>query len=236
MIATFHPRWRESTFPRLFELMLAQSQHSQIGCMKILTAQQMREIDRLTVERAGILYATLMETAGARVVEAIIERYGSVEGKCCTVYCGKGNNGGDGAVIARLLWMQGASKINVYLLGHMDGIKGEARTNLDIIRHLAKEEKTKSFERARIDFVQVATEAGAEFLDDSPEFADLIIDALLGTGLTRPAEGLYAKAIERLNYTRQYFSASARIISVDIPSGLSSDGAHPIGPHEGISD
>ena len=68
----------------------------------------MREMDRLTVEQCGIPYAILMETAGAKVVEAIMENYGSVEGKLFVVFCGKGNNGGDGAVIARLLWMRGA--------------------------------------------------------------------------------------------------------------------------------
>ncbi|MGH9803492.1 MAG: NAD(P)H-hydrate epimerase, partial [Blastocatellia bacterium] len=75
--------------------------------MKILTAQQMRELDRLTVERCGIPYATLMETAGSRVVEAIIQKYGedAIRGESWSVFCGKGNNGGDGAVIARLLRM-----------------------------------------------------------------------------------------------------------------------------------
>src|SRR5215210_1367342 len=84
------------------------SGNSPLNTMKIFTAQQMRELDRLTVERCGIPYATLMETAGSRVVEAIIENLGSLEGKWISVYCGKGNNGGDGAVIARLLWMKGA--------------------------------------------------------------------------------------------------------------------------------
>src|SRR2546427_12538968 len=98
--------------------------------MKILTAQQMREIDRLTVERAGIPYATLMETAGARVVETIISHFApvSLENMSCSIYCGKGNNGGDGAVIARLLWMHGAI-VSVYLLGSITDTKGEARAN-----------------------------------------------------------------------------------------------------------
>src|SRR5262245_47424940 len=99
--------------------------------MKILTAQQMREMDRLTVERCGIPYPTLMETAGSRVVEAIIENYGPVEAKAFTIFCGKGNNGGDGAVIARLLFMRGA-QVKVFLVGKIEDTKGEARVNFEI--------------------------------------------------------------------------------------------------------
>ena len=96
--------------------------------MKILTANQMREMDRLTVEQCGIPYATLMETAGAKVVEAIIEEYGSVEGKLFAIFCGKGNNGGDGAVIASLLWIKKAY-VKVFLFGKIEETTGEARTN-----------------------------------------------------------------------------------------------------------
>src|SRR5262245_17591709 len=108
--------------------------------MKILTAQQMREIDRLTVERCGIPYPTLMETAGQRVVEAIIEHANlemSLKGLSCAVYCGKGNNGGDGAVIARLLWMRGA-RVSVYLFGDIDETRGEAKTNFETIKQIAR--------------------------------------------------------------------------------------------------
>jgi NAD(P)H-hydrate epimerase len=186
--------------------------------MKILTAQQMREIDRLTAERAGIPYPTLMETAGARVAEALIKYYGPVEGKSVAVFCGKGNNGGDGAVAARLLWMRGMH-IAIYLFGNLAETKGEARANLEMLQRLD----------ARIIFEEVTTEAEAERV---PDFVpDFMIDALLGTGLTRPAEGTYAKAIECINRLREIISPSTPVIAVDIPSGLSSDLAHPIGPY-----
>src|ERR671930_1479414 len=104
--------------------------------MKIPTSRQMREMDRLTVERCGIPYPTLMETAGSRVVEAIIENYGPVDGRLFCVFCGKGNNGGDGAVIARLLWMRGA-KVLLKLFGALDESRGEARINLESAKRIA---------------------------------------------------------------------------------------------------
>src|SRR5690349_10470720 len=101
--------------------------------MKILTAQQMRELDRLTVERCGIPYATLMETAGSRVVEAIVENYGPVKNKLFWVLCGKGNNGGDGAVIARMLCMRGA-RVRLKLFGRLDEVQGETKTNMECVK------------------------------------------------------------------------------------------------------
>ena len=192
--------------------------------MKILTAQQMREIDRLTVERCGISYATLMETAGARVVEAIIENYGSVEDMSFAIFCGKGNNGGDGAVVARLLFMRGA-RVKVFLFGGIEGTKGEARANFEIVRRLA--ETVIGFKAGKIFFQEISTESEADFI----YFPNFIIDALLGTGLTRQAEGLYAQAIETLNRINENFTPHAPVIAVDIPSGIPSDSGELIGPH-----
>jgi len=192
--------------------------------MKILTAQQMREIDRLTVERCGISYATLMETAGARVVEAIIEGYGPLEDKSFAIFCGKGNNGGDGAVIARSLFMRGA-RVKVFLFGRIEDTKGETRANFEIVKRFA--ETVIGFKAGKMFFQEISTEAEADFMY-SPDF---IIDALLGTGLTRQAEGLYAQAIETLNSINENFTPHAPVIAVDIPSGISSDSATPIGPH-----
>ncbi len=190
--------------------------------MKILTAQQMREMDRLTVERCGIPYATLMETAGARVAEAIIEYYGPVSGKSFAVYCGKGNNGGDGAVVARLLWMRGAI-VDVLLFGEIEKTKDEARTNFEIVRQLAATDSA-TCGKGALSFTQIAS-------DDADLFkaSQFIIDALFGTGLTKPAEGIYARAIEAINESHRLLRTT--VIAVDIPSGLSSDAAQPIGPH-----
>src|SRR5262245_3069937 len=190
--------------------------------MKILTAKQMREIDRLTVERCGIPYPTLMETAGARVVEAIIGHGGPITTSSFSVFCGKGNNGGDGAVIARLLWMRGALFVCVYLFGRIAETKGEAQTNFEIISQIYEEERKRENFFPRLSIREITEEEDATHIYDG---ADVVIDALFGTGLTRPAEGLYAKAIESINYHRD----AATIVSVDIPSGLSSDTGQPIG-------
>src|SRR5262245_64620855 len=182
--------------------------------MKILTAQQMREIDRLTVERCGISYPTLMETAGARVVEAIIGQGRSIAKSAFSVFCGKGNNGGDGAVAARLLWMRGAPIVCVYLFGRIAETKGEARINFEIVSQIHEEERKRANFFPRLSIQEITEEEEASYISDG---ADVVIDALLGTGLARPAEGLYAKAIESINHRRE----TATIVSVDIPSGLS---------------
>jgi hydroxyethylthiazole kinase-like uncharacterized protein yjeF len=163
--------------------------------MKILTAQQMREIDRLTVERCGVPYPTLMETAGARVVEAIIEHGEPITKSVFSVFCGKGNNGGDGAVAARLLWMRGAPLVCVYIFGRIAETKGEARTNFEIISQICEEERKRANIFSRLSIQEITEEEDASHIYDG---ADVVIDALFGTGLARPAEGLYAKAIESI--------------------------------------
>lgn len=189
--------------------------------MKILTAQQMRELDRETVERCGIPYATLMETAGSRVVEAIVGHYGSVKDSWCIVYCGKGNNGGDGAVIARLLHMLGAG-VAVFLFGTVAEAEGEARANFEMLQRLD----------ARLLFYEIGHEAQPDqSYSGFGSGADILVDSLLGTGTTRPAEGLYAEAIDEINCLKQARGSKTLVVSVDIPSGLSSDAPAPIGPY-----
>jgi NAD(P)H-hydrate epimerase len=192
--------------------------------MKILTSQQMREIDRLTVERCGIPYPTLMETAGTRVVEAMIGHGEPIAKSVFSVFCGKGNNGGDGAVVARLLWMRGAPLVSVYIFGKIVETKGEARMNFEIISQIYEEERKRANFLPRLSVQEITEEEEASYISNG---ADIVIDALFGTGLTRPAEGLYAKAIESINHHR----GTATIVSVDIPSGLSSDTGQLIGPH-----
>src|SRR5687767_6192004 len=105
--------------------------------MKVLTAAQMREVDRLTTERYRIPSVLLMENAAARAAEAIVETFGPVGDRYVKVFCGKGNNGGDGAAVARQLWMRGAL-VDVILLGRVDDTKGDARTNFEIARALSE--------------------------------------------------------------------------------------------------
>src|SRR5262249_1477843 len=145
--------------------------------MKVLTAEQMREVDRLTTETVHVPGILLMENAAARTVEAIEQRFGGA-GRQALVICGKGNNGGDGAAVARLLALKGAT-VDLLLLGRADQSRGDARTNFEIIRALAASSPRLRF--AEIDDIeQLRGTTGARSYD-------LVIDAIFGTGLTRPA-------------------------------------------------
>jgi NAD(P)H-hydrate epimerase len=177
--------------------------------MKILTADQFRHIDQLTAEKFGTPQLTLMERAGARVAETIEEGFGDLEDLSVVILCGKGNNGGDGYVVARLL-MEKACRPRVYIVGPAAEVAGDAAVNLDRLR-------------------QVGVHP-VELLDSSMlpasdlEDADIIVDAMLGTGLKRPAEGLFADVIKALKGTE------AAIVSIDVPSGLATDQSDVIGP------
>jgi hydroxyethylthiazole kinase-like uncharacterized protein yjeF len=184
--------------------------------MKVLTAAQMREADRLTTERHRIPSILLMENAAARTAEAIERRFGPVADRYVKIICGKGNNGGDGAAIGRQLWMRGAL-VDVLLLGRADDTKGDARVNFDAVRAIAESGSGIGFRE--IDTGDDLWEEGA--FDE----ADLYVDAIFGTGLSRPAEGVYAEAIDMLN------RVDNPVVAVDIPSGLASDDPNPIGPH-----
>ena len=181
----------------------------------------MREIDRLTTERCGIRSLALMESASAACLKAIRDRFrGGLAGKKALVLCGKGNNGGDGAGLARLLVDHGAD-CTIVLFGKVADTRGDARTNFEALRPpagLAFIECNDSSTWGKF--------AGADY--------DLIVDALFGTGLTRPVDGIYREVIDHLNSlrNRRNFSHDDHplILSVDIPSGLNADLSEPIGP------
>ncbi|MFY9608957.1 MAG: NAD(P)H-hydrate dehydratase [Blastocatellia bacterium] len=189
-----------------------------IATMKILSAAQMREVDRLTTELHGVPSLQLMENAANRTVEAIEKKFGGVTGSHVLVVCGRGNNGGDGAAIARLLNNRGAS-VEAWLLGRISETRGDARANFERAKvisdaagstlHFGELENSDALNRA-------AAEHGY----------DLVIDAIFGTGLTRPVGGLFEEAISRINQ----IADRSRVVSVDVPSGLASDSAELIGP------
>ncbi len=173
--------------------------------MKVLTAAQMREVDRRTIE-TGVPGAELMENAGSRVVEFLERRFSPLGDQRIVVFCGKGNNGGDGMVVARQLFTRYRPQaFRVVLVGSPEEMKGEAAANY------AK-------------LVECGCPVEREI---SPEFGDvtLVIDALLGTGLSGPAKGPSLDAIRRINTE---FPA-AKIVAVDIPSGLASDIGRTLG-------
>ncbi|MEP6850814.1 MAG: NAD(P)H-hydrate dehydratase [Acidobacteriota bacterium] len=190
---------------------------------KVLTAAQMREVDRLTTERYGIPSILLMENAAHAVARVITEKLGgSVEGKSILVLCGKGNNGGDGAALARILWTMGADCF-VYLFGNVAETRGDAKTNFDVLRTIYDSPDTNGPNENCLILFENAEDGSVHF---EPKDV-VVVDALFGTGIDRPVTGVFEKLIRRENL---YFRRRTRLhISVDLPSGLNSDTGEPIG-------
>lgn len=184
----------------------------------------MREIDRLTSSRYGIPSAVLMENAAAATAKVVTARCGLAES--ILVLCGPGNNGGDGAATARLLAMDGA-KVDVVLFARVDRTKGDARANLEQVRSLPAELSVRFFECCS------AEEWNRLALNDLTRPYQVVIDALFGTGMTRPLAGVHPEVVKYLLQLRELRQDDEPnpplIISIDIPSGLNSDSALPIG-------
>lgn len=191
---------------------------------KVLTAAQMREVDRLTTERYGIPSIILMENAAHAVARVITEKLGgSVKGKSILILCGPGNNGGDGAALARMLWTKGAHVVPL-IFGQIDDAKGDARINLEILLRIEEDVVTSGGEFNKLLVHQ--DDEGLIFLLDACLNSGsqyLVVDALFGTGLTREVEGIYVPVIEKLENYRP------EIVSIDFPSGLDAGIGEPIG-------
>ena len=169
--------------------------------MRVLTAAEMREVDRRTIS-LGIPDVVLMENAGLRVVEAIAARFAPLENQRIVILCGKGNNGGDGIVVARQLFTRFAT------------------ASLDVVLADTPPDNLRSLEACGFTAIhrQIAPAMRA---------ATLVIDALLGTGLTGLPRPPYLDFIHEVNTG---FPA-ARVVAIDIPSGMNSDTAETNWPH-----
>ena len=184
----------------------------------------MRDVDRLTIERHGVPGLLLMENAGSHVAEHIrgyCAQDGFERSRRVAVLCGKGNNGGDGFVVARLLQGQQINlEIRVYLFGSPQDLRGDAAENYKNWRELSGVTQV------------VEGEEALQKLWPEIENSEIIVDALLGTGLSGPAKGIFAKVIEDLNQLSGNATAPrpALIVAVDTPSGLPSDGEAAAGP------
>ena len=172
--------------------------------MEILTAKEMREIDRKAIEDYGIPGPVLMENAGIQTIIALEEKFHNVSQKRVAVFAGKGNNGGDGAVVARHLFNKGV-KIEIFLFAKKEDTSPDSKINLNIaqkmgipIHEIKRFVQLKSFKNQLI-------------------HSHIFIDALLGTGITPPVKGVLQSAIPFLNDLKKF------TLSIDIPSGLSSD-------------
>lgn len=175
-----------------------------------MTAMQAKEIDRRAREEYGISTLTLMENAGRGVAEAAAAR-ALVRGRKrrVAVFCGKGNNGGDGLVAARHLLAMGL-KPDVFLAGRTDDVRGEARVNLEILLRLGQR-------------VVSLDERGLLPLKKRIIRYGVIVDALLGVGLSGEVRGVVKGLIETINASKAY------VISVDIPSGLDATSGKELG-------
>ncbi|HYT07253.1 MAG TPA: NAD(P)H-hydrate dehydratase [Rugosimonospora sp.] len=181
--------------------------------MKVLTAEQMREADRLTTDRYGIPSLQLMENAGAAVADYLSHAFPDLSTHNILVLCGKGNNGGDGLVVARRLRERSAPP-RVLLFAEASAVRGDAAANLQ------------RWQEGGGELHVVASAAEWSPAREALGEADLIVDALLGTGVKGPVEGLLASVIEDVNAwrdKRRIRGACARFVcSVDMPSGLPS--------------
>jgi hydroxyethylthiazole kinase-like uncharacterized protein yjeF len=164
--------------------------------MRVCTVEEMRELDRRAWEEYGLPDAILMENAGQAVYQVLRSQYG-MDGRRYSVICGRGNNGGDGFVVARLLHSNGAD-VRVFLFTPEEGLKGAAKANLDAAR------------RAGIPLQRLQS------VDDLylGRQCDVVVDAIFGTGITRDVIGLEAEVLQRIN------DSGLPVVSIDIPSGV----------------
>ncbi len=178
--------------------------------MRILNAAQMREADRFTVEEVGLQSLVLMENAGRQVVAAIEAAYESELDGRVGILCGRGNNGGDGFVVARTLIQRGVDA-TVFVIGSVADVRGDARTNLDILGRLG------------ITVVEVGDEQTWELHFSEISQCTLLVDAIFGTGLKSALGGMMETVVADIN------ASGIPIVSVDLPSGMSADTPHLVG-------
>jgi len=173
----------------------------------------MQRIDRLTTERYGVPSLTLMENAGRGVVELLEERFAPLERQRIVILCGRGNNGGDGLVVARWLRERGL-KPRVLLFADPQKVQGEAAVNLERLGISGMPEVVESLE-------------AWQRVESSLKGSTLLVDAILGTGLSKPLEGFLLEVVREVNSEL----AGAKVVAVDLPSGISADTGELIGEH-----
>jgi hydroxyethylthiazole kinase-like uncharacterized protein yjeF len=174
--------------------------------MKVCKVSEIRDLDKRATEEFGIPEEILMENAGEATYSVILKEFG-IRGKKFTIFCGPGNNGGDGFVVARKLHSSGG-QVKVLLLGGKEKYGESAKNNLKRIERLPIESKElKSAEEAQ----------------DGIKSSDAIVDGIFGVGLFRNLEGIYRDVIQLIN------DGKKKVFAIDIPSGINSDTAEEMG-------
>ncbi len=178
--------------------------------MKVVTANEMREIDRQTIEQIGIPGIVLMENAGSAVVRTIRKHFPGC--KNIGIFVGKGNNGGDGLVVARQLALAGrvptqsmGTRVQIFLVSPPDRFTGDALTNLQIAQNL------------NLSIEPILSEADLDRMQNQMTACDLIVDSIFGTGLRGAVHGYIANVIEHIN------ANDSPVVAIDLPSGLEAD-------------
>ena len=172
--------------------------------MRVLNTQQMREADRRTIDDVGIPSVVLMENAGRQAVAAMEAAFDDLLSSHVAVLCGRGNNGGDGFVIARTLIQRGV-EASVFLLGSVADVRGDARTNLEVLGRIG------------LTVVEITNAQEWELHFSEISECELIVDAILGTGFQGQLSGLLETVVADVN------GLGVPIVAIDLPTGLSAD-------------
>lgn len=176
-----------------------------------LSREQVRQVDRLAIDRYGIAGIVLMENASRGLAQVVRQKLSELKGSRVAIVAGAGNNAGDGFALARHLHNDRAHPV-VLIVGQESRISGDAKTNLEIIKRMALDVQTLGQDQQ-----------GLDQLHRELQQADLVIDAIFGTGLSGPIRGFYKNVIEQIN------ADSTPVLAVDIPSGLDCDTGQPLG-------
>ncbi len=178
--------------------------------MKVATAEEMQELDRKAIETYRIPGIVLMENAGRGAAEVISKTFPDLQKKKIAIIAGKGNNGGDGFVIARYLLNNGIS-VRIYLLTDPKGLRGDAETNFNV------------FHRMKGEVISVPSSKDYIKVKKDLERFDILVDGIFGTGLDAEVRGYYREVIDHLNTLQK------PIVAIDIPSGLDANAGKPLG-------
>src|SRR4051812_16990249 len=172
--------------------------------MRVLNTQQMREADRRTIDEVGIPSIVLMENAGRQAVAAMEAAFEDLASTHVGVMCGRGNNGGDGFVVARTLIQRGI-ETSVFLLGSVADVRGDARTNLEVLGRIG------------LTVVEISNAQEWELHFSEISRCELVVDAILGTGFHGQLSGLLETVVADIN------GLGLPIVAIDLPTGLSAD-------------
>ncbi len=174
--------------------------------MRVLNTAQMREADRRTIHEIGIPSIVLMENAGRQAVAAMEAAFEDLAASHVAVLCGRGNNGGDGFVVARTLIQRGV-ETSVFLIGSVSEVQGDARVNIEVLGRIG------------LTVVEITSAQDWELHFSEISECDVLVDAMLGTGFHGALTGLLQTVVADIN------GLGVPVVAIDLPTGLSADGA-----------